>query len=131
MAVACVRDQPDICAATSALARGSDLYQVEEVWRRAGLDELVIIWNRACSFGADCETTDGTPPGVANLSYLCRIYSSAMSGGLGFAVEVNEPFRLQRAVDALHYFGLSVLAALVADLLDHDLDGHYADSQSL
>jgi hypothetical protein len=102
---------------------------VEATWRSAGLDELDIVWNRAGSLGADGEAPDGIPRGVVQLSYLLRVYNSAMGGGLGFAVEVNEQFRLQRAIDAMHYFGLPELAALVADLLDHDLDAEYAESR--
>jgi hypothetical protein len=67
--------------------------ELEEMWRRAGLDDLDIIWNRAGSYGADGEAPEDTPPGIVQLSYLLRVYNSAMSGGLGFAVEVNEPFR--------------------------------------
>jgi hypothetical protein len=63
------------------------------------------------------------------LSYLLRVYNSAMSGGLGFAVEVNEPFRLKRARDAMRYFGLADLAELVADLMEQDLDGDHAESR--
>jgi hypothetical protein len=59
-------------------------------------------------------------------SYLLRVYNSAMSGGLGFAVEVNEEFRLLRAVNAAYYFGLTDLATLLADLITHDQDGAYA-----
>ncbi len=102
---------------------------MEEVWRRAGLDELDIIWNRAADVGADGEAPEGTPRGIVQLSYLLRVYNSAMGGGLGFAVEVNEPFRLQRAMDAMWYFGLTELAALVADLIEHDLDGDHAESR--
>jgi hypothetical protein len=102
---------------------------LEEAWRRAGLDELDVIWNRAGVYGADGEPPEGTPRGIVYLSYLLRVYNSAMGGGLGFAVEVNEPFRLQRAIEAMRYFGLPELAALVTDLLDHDLDGAYAESR--
>ena len=63
------------------------------------------------------------------LSYLLRFYNSAMGGGLGFAVEVNEPFRLKRAMDAMRYFGLMDLAELVADLIEHDLDTEHAGSR--
>jgi hypothetical protein len=47
----------------------------------------------------------------------------------GFAVEVNELFRLKRAMEAMRYFGLAELADLVADLVDHDLNGDYAESR--
>src|SRR5690349_19425988 len=102
---------------------GCAVGELEEVWRRAGVDELNIIWNRAADYGADGEAPDGTPRGIVQLSYLLRVYNSAMGGGLGFAVEVNEPFRLKRAMDAMRYFGLAELAELVADLIEHNLDG--------
>ncbi|MER6594970.1 hypothetical protein ABT214_24605 [Micromonospora purpureochromogenes] len=101
----------------------------EEVWRGAGLDELHIIWNHAADYGADGGAPEGTPPGIVQLSYLLRVYNSAMGGGLGFAVKVNEPFRLKRAMDAMQYFGLAELAELVADLIEHDLDGDHAESR--
>ncbi|NYH42723.1 hypothetical protein HNR22_002450 [Micromonospora jinlongensis] len=103
--------------------------EVEEVRRRAGLDELHIIWNHAADYGADGEAPEGTPRGIVQLSYLLRFYNSAMGGGLGFAVEVNEPFRLKRAMDAMRYFGLAAHAELVADLVEHDLDGDHAESR--
>ncbi|MEU1363196.1 hypothetical protein ABZ356_25510 [Micromonospora zamorensis] len=103
--------------------------EVEEMWRPAGLDELHIIWNRAVDYGVDGEAPEGTPRGIVQLSYLLRVYNSAMGGGLGFAVEVNEPFRLKRAMDAMRYFGLMDLAELVADLIEHDLDTEHAGSR--
>ncbi|WP_146167967.1 hypothetical protein [Micromonospora sp. MH33] len=103
--------------------------EVEALWKRAGLDELHIIWNLAADYGADGEAPEGTPRGIVQLSYLLRVYNSAMGGGLGFAVEVNEIFRLKRAMDAMRYFGLTELAELVADLIEHDLDGDYAESR--
>jgi hypothetical protein len=101
----------------------------EEVWRGAGLDELNIIWNLAADYGADGEAPEGAPRGIVQLSYLLRVYNSAMGGGLGFAVEVNEPFRLKRAMDAMRYFGLAELAELVADLIELGLDVEYAGSR--
>ncbi|WP_349880215.1 hypothetical protein ABIH81_11195 [Micromonospora sp. HUAS YX12] len=103
--------------------------EVEDVWRRAGLDELHLIWSHAADYGADGEAPEGTPRGIVQLSYLLRVYNSAMGGGLGFAVEVNEPFRLKRAMDAMRYFGLADLAELVADLIEHDLDIGHAGSR--
>ena len=108
---------------------GCTVAEVEEVRRRAGLDELHIIWNHAADYGADGEAPEGTPRGIVQLSYLLRFYNSAMGGGLGFAVEVNEPFRLKRAMDAMRYFGLMDLAELVADLIEHDLDTEHAGSR--
>ncbi|WBB86131.1 hypothetical protein O7542_03010 [Micromonospora sp. WMMC264] len=103
--------------------------EAEEVWRPAGLDVLQIIWNDAADYGADGEAPEGIPRGIVQLSYLLRVYNSAMSGGLGFAVEVNEPFRLKRAMDAMQYFGLADLAELVADLIEHDLEIYHAGSR--
>ncbi|HEX5594751.1 MAG TPA: hypothetical protein VFX61_01825 [Micromonosporaceae bacterium] len=103
--------------------------EVEEAWRPAVLDELDIIWNRAADYGADGEAPEGAPRGIVQLSYLLRVYNSAMGGGWGFAVEVNEPFRLKRAMEAMRYFGLTELAELVADLIEHDLDGDHAESR--
>ncbi|MBQ0989330.1 hypothetical protein KBX08_04395 [Micromonospora sp. H61] len=101
-------------------------------WRRCGRtpswDDLNIIWNHAADYGADGEAPDGTPPGIVQLSYLLRVYNSVMGGGLGFALEVNEPFRLRRAMDAMRYFGLAELAELLTDVIEHDLDGDRADS---
>ena len=85
--------------------------EVEEVWTHAELDDLNIIWNHAADYGADGEAPHGTPPGIVQLSHLLRVYNSVMGGGLGFAVEVNEPFRLRRAVDALRYFGFGTRRA--------------------
>ncbi|GAA2600821.1 hypothetical protein GCM10010399_34530 [Dactylosporangium fulvum] len=116
-------------AQAARVGLGCAVGEVEEVWRRAGLDELDIIWNRAAEYGADGEAPEGTPQGIVQLSYLLRVYNSAMGGGLGFAVEVNEPFRLERARDAMRYFGLPELAELVADLIEHDLDGDHAESR--
>lgn len=103
--------------------------EVEGKCGHAGLDELNVIWNRAADYGADGEAPEATPWGIVQLSYLLRVYNSAMGGGLGFAVEVNEPFRVERAMHAMRYFGLAELAALVADLLEHELDGDYAGSR--
>jgi hypothetical protein len=52
-----------------------------------------------------------------------------MGGGLDFAVEVNERLRLQRAMDAARYFGLTELAQLVAGLIEPDLDMSHAASR--
>lgn len=42
------------------IGTGCAVDEVEEVWRRAGLDELHIIWNRAADYGADGEAPEGT-----------------------------------------------------------------------
>lgn len=99
------------------------------VGRYVALDELHLIWNRAADYGADGEAPAGTPRGIVQLSYLLRVYNSAMGGDLDFAVEVNEPFRLKRAMDAARYLGLTELAKLVADLIEHDLDMSHAASR--
>jgi len=98
-------------------------------WPLPELDSLHILWNRAADYGADGEAPEAAVPGVAYLSYLLRVYNSAMSGGLGFAVEVNEEFRLRRAVDAARYFGMVDLAELLDDLIAHYGDGTYAESR--
>ncbi|WP_262286929.1 hypothetical protein [Micromonospora sp. MA102] len=103
--------------------------ELDETWRRAVLDDLAVIWNRACDYGADGEAPEGTPLGIVHLSFLLRVYNSAMGGGLGFAVEVNEPFRLRRAIEAMRYFRLSELADLLTDVLNHESDVEYAGSR--
>jgi hypothetical protein len=45
------------------------------------------------------------------LAFLVRVVNSVEGGGLGFAVEVNEHFRLQRAIDAMRYFRLPASGA--------------------
>ena len=111
------------------LGLGCAVDEVEEVWRPIGLDQLQIIWNHAADYGADGEAPEGTRRGIVQLSYLLRVYNSAMSGGLGFAVEVNEPFRLKRAMDAMQYFELADLAELLAALIEHDFDIYHAGSR--
>jgi hypothetical protein len=92
--------------------------------------DLNAIWNLAADYGADGDVPEGTPPGTAQLSYVMRVVNSAMGGGLGFAVEVNERFRVQRAIDGMRYFGLAELADLLTDVLDHDLEDGYAEAQT-
>lgn len=92
------------------------------------MDALNHIWNNACDYGADGETPDGTPPGIEHLAALLRVYNSAMGGGLGFALEVNEPFRIGRAVTALRYFGLAVAADFLEDVLNRSLNGESPDT---
>lgn len=50
------------------------------------------------------------------------------STGLAFALEVNEPFRVRRAVGALRYFGLTAAAELLDDSLGRSLKGEDSDS---
>ena len=107
----------------------SDVDGIGQPWPQARLDGLNILWNRAADYGADGDAPEDAPPGVVHLSYLLRVYNSAMSGGLGFAVEVNEEFRLRRAVDTAYYLGLVDLAVLLADLIAHERDGAYAESR--
>ncbi|MBO3742932.1 DUF4259 domain-containing protein [Actinoplanes flavus] len=92
-------------------------------------DELDDIWNDAADYGADGEAPDGTPPGIEHLASLLRVHNSVMGGGVGFALEVNEPFRVRRAIDALRYFELPEAAALLDDVLRRDLDGEPADTR--
>ena len=89
------------------------------------LNELDVLWNTAGEFGAEGDAPAETPPGIVHLSHLLRVYNSSMGGGLGFAFEVNEGFRVRRAIDALIYFGMSDLADLFEDLLEHVPDYDY------
>jgi hypothetical protein len=93
-----------------------------------GLDDLDIIWNEAADFGADGEVPEGTPPGIEHLASLLRVYNCAMGGGLGFALEVNEPFRVRNAINALRYFGLAEAAGFLEDVLERSLNGESPDS---
>lgn len=94
------------------------------------MDPLHVTWNLAVDYGADGEAQEGTPLGIVQLSFLLRVVNSPISGGLGFAVEVNEDSRLRRAVDAMRYFRLSELADLLTDVLNYAADGVYAESRT-
>ena len=59
---------------------------------------------------------------------MLRVYNSAMGGGLGFALEVNEPFRVRGAISALRYFELAEAADFLQDVLDRSLNGESPDS---
>jgi hypothetical protein len=83
----------------------------------------------AADYDADGGAPAGSPRGIVQLSSLLRVYNSIMGGGLDFAVEVNERLRLQRAMDAARYFGLTELAQLVAGLIEPDLDMSHAASR--
>jgi hypothetical protein len=89
----------------------------------------IEIWNLAADHGADGESPEGTPPGLVRLAWLLRVYNSAMGGGLYFAFEVNEPFRIRNAIEAMRYFGLTELAALMAGILEHGIDNDYLTSR--
>lgn len=91
-------------------------------------DDLTTFWNDACDYGADGEVPDGTPPGIRHLASLLRIHGSVMGGGLAVALEVNEPFRVERAVEALRYFGLTAAAGLLEDTLGRSLADEDPDS---
>jgi hypothetical protein len=91
-------------------------------------DDLDMIWNEAVDYGADGEVPEGTPSGVEQLASVLRVYNSAMGGGLGFALEVNEPFRVRRAVVAMRYFGLTDAADFLEDVLNRSLNGESPDS---
>lgn len=93
------------------------------------MDDLDLVWNAAGELGAEGEAPGGTPQGITNLSYLLRLYNSTMGGGLGFAFEVNEKFRIQRAINAMGYFGLSELADFFEDLLEHFPDYDYIEAK--
>ncbi|MEU7923463.1 DUF4259 domain-containing protein [Micromonospora zamorensis] len=93
-----------------------------------GLDDLDIIWNEAADYGADGEVPKGTPPGIEQLASLLRVYNCAMGGGLGFALEVNEPFRVRHAINAMRYFGLPETAGFLEDVLERSLNGEPPDS---
>ncbi|WP_433606639.1 hypothetical protein ACQP2P_30605 [Dactylosporangium sp. CA-139114] len=92
-------------------------------------ESLRFLWNCAADYGADGEVPEDAPLGVEHLSHLLRVYNSAMGGGLGFAIQVNEEFRLRRAVDAARYLGLVGLAELLEDLIARYGDGAYAESR--
>ena len=92
------------------------------------LDDLDVIWNEAADYGADGAVPEGTPAGIEQLASLLRVYGSAMGGGLGFALEVNEPFRVRRAIDAMRYFKLAAAADFLEDVLDRTLNGESPDS---
>ncbi|PRX15800.1 hypothetical protein CLV67_12239 [Actinoplanes italicus] len=92
------------------------------------MNGLDTIWNQACDYGADGEVPQGTPPGIEHLASLLRVYNSAMGGGLGFALEVNEPFRVRNAIIALRYFELGEAADFLQDVLDRSLNGESPDS---
>lgn len=92
------------------------------------LNDLDVIWNQAADHGADGDVPEGTPPGIEQLASLLRVYNSAMGGGLGFALEVNEPFRVRRAINAFRYFELDEAADFLQDVLDRSLNGELPDS---
>jgi hypothetical protein len=94
----------------------------------AVLDDLDLVWNDACDYGADGDVPEGTPLGIEHLASLLRVHGSVMGGGLAFALEVNEPFRVRHAVEALHYFGLNPAAELLEDTLRRSLKGEDSDS---
>ncbi len=95
-----------IAALTQVLAHGHD-----------GPDGLDLIWDEANDYGIEGAVPDGTPPGIEHLAHLMRVYNSAMGGGLFFALEANEPFRIRRAITALRYFAMTEAAAMLDDAL--------------
>ncbi len=78
------------------------------------------LWNEAANLGASDAIPAGVPSGQAHLARLLRFHNSAMGGGLGFAVEVNEPDRIEAAAQASEYFGLSELAEFLRGLGEPD-----------
>ncbi len=114
---------------TDAVEAGQTIAALSQVLAHASvLDDLDAIWNDACDYGADGEAPEGTPLGIQHLASLLRIHGSVMGGGLGFALEVNEPFRVRLAVEALNYFGLNEAAELLEDTLGRSLKGEDSDS---
>jgi hypothetical protein len=93
-----------------------------------GLDDLDLVWNAAADYGADGEVPAGTPPGIEQLASMLRFYNCAMGGGLGFALEVNEPVRVTHAVSALRYFGLAEPAGFLENVLERRLNGESPES---
>jgi hypothetical protein len=55
---------------------------------------------------------------TAKLAAALRVCNSIMGGGVGFALEVNEPFRVAAAIDGFRYFGLTEVAGLLSDIAD-------------
>ncbi|GIF62575.1 hypothetical protein Ais01nite_06100 [Asanoa ishikariensis] len=108
---------------TDAAEARDTIAELSRVLAGGGLDELDHIWNEATDSGADGEMPEGTPPGIEHLASLLRVYNSAMSGGLGFALEVNEPFHVRRAINALRYFGLTETASFVEEALNGESPG--------
>ncbi|SNT64863.1 protein of unknown function [Asanoa hainanensis] len=109
---------------TNAAAARDTIAELSQVLAAgAGLDDLDRIWNDAADYGVDGEVPEGTPPGVEHLASLLRVYNCAMSGGLDFALEVNEPFRVVRAIEAMRYFGLPEAADFLADVLTRSEKG--------
>ncbi|GAA4947384.1 DUF4259 domain-containing protein [Actinoplanes utahensis] len=114
---------------TGAVEAGQTIAALSQVLANVSvLDDLDAIWNDACDYGADGDVPEGTPLGIQHLASLLRIHGSVMGGGLAFALEVNEPFRVRRAVEALHYFGLTAAAELLEDTLGRSLKSEDSDS---
>ncbi|KUL25825.1 hypothetical protein [Actinoplanes awajinensis] len=115
---------------TDAVAASQTIAALSQVLAHGGsvLDDLDLIWDEAIDFGIDGDVPKGTPPGIEQLAGLMRVHNSVMGGGLFFALEVNEPFRIRHAVEALHYFGLTAAADLLEDTLRRSLKGEDSDS---
>jgi len=79
------------------------------------LDEL---WNEAVDLGVDGDVPPGTPVGMERLAHALRVHGSVMGGGVGFALEANESFRVSLAVDGFRYLGLTEVADLLAEVAD-------------
>lgn len=93
------------------------------------MDPIDQIWNHAIDLGVEDEVPEGTPAGLAALAHLLRVFNSTMGGGLLFAFEVNEEFRIRRAIAAARYFGLTELATFWEDLLLHIDEHRYLGSK--
>lgn len=89
------------------------------------MDRLTEIYHEAVDFGEEGEAPAGAPVGVVQLSYALRVYNSIQGGGVGFALEANEPFRVGHAIDAFRYFGMAEVAELLADVAEsYGAHGH-------
>jgi hypothetical protein len=93
------------------------------------MDHLDETWNLASEWGAEREIPAEVPAGIASLAHWLRVCNSAMGGGLGFAFEVNEDFRVVRAIAAMCFFGREDVAAFFEDLRAHAADGDYLESK--
>jgi len=95
------------------------------------MDRLDEIWNDAVDLGVDGDVPPGTPVGMEKLSHALRVYNSVMGGGVGFALEANEPFRVSLAIDGFRYLGLTEVAELLAEVADgYGMPGYDASQVS-
>lgn len=93
------------------------------------MDDVDRLWNMAGQMSARDDVPEGKALGLASLAYLLRFYNATMGGGLDFAFEANDKFRVRRAIQAAAYFGLADLAAFWKDLLVHFPDYDYIEAR--